>query len=111
MIAEGPLLFGSRARTRVLVATALLEETYPRELTVLLALPLITVQRAVNQLEREGVLASRRVGVQRMIRLNPRYFALKELRPLVLRLAKGMPDVAQAISSLRRRPRRAGKTI
>jgi len=111
MIGEGPLLLGGRTRTRVLVATALLEETYPRELTGLLALPLITVQRAVEQLDREGVLASRRVGVQRMIRLNPRYFALGELRALLLQLAKGMPDVAEAVSSLRRRPRRAGKAI
>jgi hypothetical protein len=111
MIADGPLLFGTRARTRVLVATALLEETYPRELTLLLALPLVTIQRAVDRLEREGVLASRRVGVQRMVRLNPRYFALNELQPLLLRLARGMPDVARAVSALRRRPRRAGKTI
>lgn len=111
MIGGEPALFGSPTRTKVLLAIALLEETYPRELARLLGTPLMSVQRTVNDFDREGVTASRMVGVQRQVRLNPRYFALAELRPLLQRLSKSMPEVVAAVKSFRRRPRRAGKPL
>lgn len=111
MEAGGPSVFGTRARTKVLIALALLDQTYPRELARVTDLSLMTVQRIVGKLEQEGVLSSRRVGVQREVRLNPRAYAVNELRAYLLRLAEADPDVARAVEQLRRRPRRAGKEL
>ncbi len=111
MLTEPPKLFGTATRTKILVGIALLDESYPRELARVLELPLMSVQRTVNELDREGVTASRLVGVQRQVRLNPRYFALTQLRALLQRLAESMPTERKSIDALRRRPRRAGKAI
>ena len=104
-------LFGSPSRSKVLTLVALLDETYPRELARLADLPLASVQRMVNDLEREGVLASRVVGANRQVRLNPRFYGAGELRSLLLKYAKRDPALEGRVSKLRRRPRRAGKPL
>ncbi|MHB8229934.1 MAG: MarR family transcriptional regulator [Vulcanimicrobiaceae bacterium] len=104
-------LLGTRVRTRVLLAIALLERSYPREIARVTGVPLMSVQRIVNDLERQGVLASRRVGVQREVRLNPSYFAYRELKALLLRVSLADEGLTETVESLRRRPRRAGKAL
>ncbi len=104
-------LFGSPSRTRLLTLAALLEDTYPRELARLSGVPLVSVQRIVNGLEREGVLATRVVGTTRRVSLNPRFYAADELRALLLKYAKRDPELGRHAASLRRRPRRAGKAL
>lgn len=102
-------LFGSRRKTEVLILTALLEETYPTELARLLDARQYSIQRVVDALEEEGVLATRRIGKERRVSLNPRYFAHAELRALLLRMAVGETELKEAASRVRRRPRRRGK--
>jgi hypothetical protein len=102
-------LFGGRVRTAVLTAVRLLGETYPSELAMLLGVRLYAIQRVLESLESEAVLASRSVGRTRQISLNPRYFAHRELSALLWRLGREDTDLQRALSSLRRRPRRAGK--
>lgn len=109
MIGSDTRLFGSAARTRVLLATALLEQSYPREIARITKVPLLSCQRIINDLERQGVIASRVLGTQREVRLNPTYFAAAELRALLLRIALAEPELMRDIESIRRRPRRAGK--
>ena len=104
-------LLGSRRRTEVLIMTALLGDTYPTELARLLEAPLYSIQTIVRDLDREGVLATRRVGGSRMVSLDPRYFASKELLALLLRLAEAEPELREAATSRRSRPRRAGKPL
>jgi DNA-binding IclR family transcriptional regulator len=104
-------LFGSASRTRVLALVALLEDTYPRELARLAGVPLVSVQRIVNDLEREGVIVTRIVGSNRQVRLNPRFYGAGELRALLLKYAKRDPVLERRASALRRRPRRAGKVL
>lgn len=104
-------LFGSRRRTEVLLGVALLGETYARELARLLNAPLLSVQRVVDALDEEGVVAVRSFGKERRVTLNPRFFAIAELRALLLRLAEGETEIQQAVSSLRRSPRRKGKEL
>ncbi len=111
MLDAAPKLFGTATRTKVLVGLALLGESYPRELSRLLGLPLMSVQRAIDAFDREGVTASRIFGVQRQVRLNPRYFALPQLRELLLRLAESLPEERRTIEQQRRRPRRARKAL
>jgi DNA-binding IclR family transcriptional regulator len=108
---DGLRLFGSHARTLILLAVALLEQSYPRELAKVADVPLSSTQRIVNDLELQGVLASRLRGSQREVRLNPKYFAAKELLELLMRLSLGEPELRDTIESLRLRPRRAGKAL
>ncbi|HEY5257902.1 MAG TPA: hypothetical protein VIJ12_05920 [Candidatus Baltobacteraceae bacterium] len=104
-------LFGSVRRTEVLMGIALLEETYARELARVLEAPLLSVQRIVDALDREGIVATRLIGRQRRVTLNPRYFARKELEPVLRRLAQGDQRLLDAVGSMRRRPRRKGKPL
>jgi DNA-binding transcriptional ArsR family regulator len=103
--------FGSRTRTRVLLALRLLNESYPRELSRLLESPLNAVQQALLGLERDGIVAARSAGRTRLYRVNPRYFAYAELTQYLLRLTEPENDLRQRVESLRRRPRRTGKPL
>lgn len=103
--------FGGQVRTRALVALALLGQSYPRELARILAVPVSGVQVALRGLERDGLVAGRLVGRTRLYELEPRYFALAELRRYLMRLAAGDPDLTTAVEGLRRRPRRSGKPL
>lgn len=104
-------LFGSHLRTRVLVLVALMGESYPTEIARLLESRQLPVQRVVNKLELEGVLSSRLIGTVRLVSLNPRFFAFRELRGLLLKMGEGNAVPMNIASSVRRRPRRAGKPL
>src|SRR3990172_3310268 len=101
--------FGSRTRTRVLLAFQLLTETYARELARLLELSLSTVQKALQSLERDGLVAGRTVGRTRLYRLNPRAFARRELGRYLERLLESEAELHERAAGLRRRARRTGK--
>jgi DNA-binding IclR family transcriptional regulator len=106
-----PRVFGNARRTEILELISLLRESYPRELSRLLALPLYSVQRVINELEREGLLATRVIGGTRRVTLNPRFFAISELSALLKKLTDADEDMQHRAASLRRRPRRAGKPL
>ena len=103
--------FGGQARTRVLLALRLLDDSYARELARVLGLPVSGVQQAIRGLERDGLVAARSVGRTRLIRINPRYFAREELLRYLLRLADADDDLQGRVAALRRRPRRTGKPL
>ena len=111
MFASSSSPFGSETRTRVLLALQLVHESFPRELARILDVRLGTVQAAIRSLERDGLIASRVMGRTRLIRLDPRFFATKELRSLLRRLAEPEQDLQHRIESMRRRPRRTGKPL
>jgi DNA-binding MarR family transcriptional regulator len=94
----------------VLFALALLEETYPSELARLLEIPLMTVQRILDDLEREGVVVKRTVGRNRMATLNPRMYGGAELRDFLMKYSR-RTNIQKRLAKLRRRPRRTGKEI
>jgi len=103
--------FGGQARTRVLLALRLLDESYPRELARVLALPVSGVQGALRGLEKDGLVAGRLTGRTRLVRLNPRYFARDELQRYLLALAAADRALQDKVSALRRRPRVSGKPL
>lgn len=103
--------FGGQARTLVLLALSLLEESFPRELARLLDVPLNGVQQALRGLEVDGLVAARAAGRTRLYRLNPRYFARDELGEYLKRLARAENDLVERTAKLRKRPRRAGKPL
>jgi len=103
--------FGGRTRTLVLLALALLGESFPRELARILEVSLNGVQQALRGLENNGLVAGRLVGRTRLYRLNPSYFARKELEGYLRRLAEPETELQGRIAGLRKRPRRAGKPL
>ncbi len=103
--------FGGQARTLVLLALSLLEESFPRELARLLEVPLNGIQQALRGLEVDGLVAARAAGRTRLYRLNPRYFAREELGDYLKRLVSAETDLVKRTARLRRRPRRAGKPL
>lgn len=102
-------LFGNETRSAVLVAIRLLGQTWASELTSLLDLRLYSVQRALAAFEREGVIVARRQGSTRVVTLNPRYVAAKELDALLWRLGQADTALQKQLAATRRRPRESGK--
>jgi|SRR5580658_2673879 DNA-binding transcriptional ArsR family regulator len=107
---NAPPLLGSSVSTAMLILIAVIEESYPAQLARLLGSSISSVQRTLDRLEREGLIATRKLGVRR-VTLNPLYPAANELKALLLRLADGYPEYAAIKDSLRRRPRRRGKPL
>ena len=103
--------FGSRTRTRILIALELLGESYPRELARILGASLSVVQKAIRSLELDGLVAGRAVGRTRTYVMHPGYFAAREMRQLTRRLAEADEDLAARVGKVRSRPRRSGKPL
>src|SRR4029434_2315401 len=87
MVIKSSSPFGSGTRTRVLLALSLLGESYARELARVLRAPLSGVQKALQSLELDGLVAGRSVGRTRVFQLDPRYFARDALRQCLFRLS------------------------
>lgn len=103
--------FGGWTRTRVLLALRLLEESYPRELARILEAPPSGVWKALCSLELDGLVAGRSMGRTRVFRIEPRYFAYKDLLAYLLRLVEPEDELRDRVASIRRRPRRTGKPL
>ena len=97
-------------RTALLMLVAVLEETYPAELSRYLGSSIPSVQRTLDKLEDDGIVATRPLVV-RAVTLNPAYPAVKQLRALLLRLVEGYPEYQQVKESRRLRPRRRNKRL
>ena len=105
-------LFGTELRTRVLVAVAMLDETFPMELLrVLGKRQIYPIQRVVDTLERDGYLVTRKLGVERRIQLNPRFFACSQLKDLLVKMGEQDKDLMGVLMKRRTRPRRRGKPL
>ncbi len=87
----------------------LLEESYPTELARLLEADPTVILNILDDLEATGVVVSRPLGRTRRVQLNPRYFASKELRALLSKLAEGAPELVRIAGTRRSRPRRPSK--
>ena len=105
-----PTLFGSKMRTALLMIVAVLEESYPAEIARHLGSTIPSVQRTLDKLEEIGIIATR-PRVVRLVTLNPRHPAAKELQKLLLRLAEGYPQYQKARESRRTRPRARNKPL
>lgn len=106
-----PAPFGTPIRTQILVFTALLGEAYPSQLARIIGASRSAVGAAVDSLERDRLLATRRWGMERRISLNPSTPFSAELRALLLKIAQSSPEYEDSIASLRMRPRRRGKPL
>jgi hypothetical protein len=103
-------LFGSQARTDVLVVLGRLGTSYISEIAKILGRRPIEVQRAVASLELAGVVQTRRIGTIRSVELNKRFPEYGELADLLAKLSE-RPIYAQKWKAVRRRPRAMGKSL
>jgi len=100
--------FGSRTRTRVLLALELRGQSFPRELARLLEAPLSVVQKALRSLEQDALVTGRMLGRTRLLQLNPEYVALTQLRGLLASLLQADGQLGPRASGGRRRAPRTG---
>ncbi len=89
----------------------LLTESYAREMVLLVQLSLSSVQKGLQSLERDGLIASRTAGRTRLYRMNPRTLGRRELEHYLVRLLEPKADLRARSEGLRRRPRRTGKPM
>ena len=104
-------LFGSSTRTRLLVALGLLEESYVYELARTLKAERVSLARMVDELVFEGVFVVRSIGRARTISFNPSFPGAVHLKALLNALAQRDPELLEAATRLRRRPRRKHKPV
>ncbi|MGH7330012.1 MAG: MarR family transcriptional regulator, partial [Polyangiaceae bacterium] len=69
---QAPPLFGNSARTAILLLIAVLDETYPAQLARLMGSSISSIQRTLDRLEQEGLIATRKLVIRR-VTLNPLY--------------------------------------
>ena len=104
-------LFGNATVEKVLLYLEQYGEGYASEIARAFDdLPVTMVQRQLDRLERGGIVASRLRGRTRVFVWSPRYAFLAELRALLRRALRALPETERRrYFSARTRPRRTGK--
>jgi DNA-binding transcriptional ArsR family regulator len=80
-------LFGTVNRTNTLLTIHMLEESHASGIARILGISLSLTQKAIESLERAGVVIGVEEGRTRRIRLNPRYLLIIELKALLEKMA------------------------
>jgi DNA-binding transcriptional ArsR family regulator len=110
MIISG--LVGSEAAEKILLYLENYEKGYAREISNCYDLSVSQVQKQLQKFEREGLMVSRLYGKVRIYEWNPRYLFLAELRQLLAKALRNLPEsIEQKYYRNRTRPRRAGKPL
>ena len=104
-------LFGTKTRSDTLLVIHMLSETHASEIARVLGISLSQAQKAIDSLERAGIVVGAEEGRARRVRLSPRLLVLDELMALLDKLARLDQPLQQRLAETRRRPRRGGKTI
>jgi DNA-binding transcriptional ArsR family regulator len=76
-------LVGSDTRVKILVYLSIYKESYPRELTINLRLPLFGVQTQLKNLLKGGVVLVKKDANRQMFSFDPSYPLKKELLALL----------------------------
>jgi len=105
-------LIGSVNKERALIYLIARDRGYAREIARFFDAPLDPIQKALDGLERSGVLVSRSVGSTREYEFNPRYPMREELRTLLEKALSLYPkELRDELLITRKRPRRKGKPL
>ncbi len=106
------VIFGNSTTEKVLLYIDVYREGYGREIADTYEISLISVQKQLERFEIGGVLVSRMRGRTRIYQFNPRYFFLDELKNLLKKAKKALPeDQIKKYYRKRTRPRRKGKPL
>ena len=90
-------LIGSTTRAKILLYMSVYKETYPRELTINLKLPLFGVQTQLKNLMNGGVVLVKKDANRQMFSFNPDYLLKKELLSLLKKAMGALPGKDQAV--------------
>ena len=105
-------ILGSVSGERVLMFLFARDEGYAREIARFFDTDVAPIQKQLEKLESGGVLVSRLAGRTRLFSFNPRYPMVEELRKLLEKALQFYPDdTREALTMVRRRPRRRGKPL
>ena len=101
-------LFGAEVIEKILFFLLINETGYGSMMSSRMNVPLYSVQRGLDRLEKGGILVSQRVGKTLIYRFNPRYPFLEELTNFLKTAYEALPSTHKAkylSSTTRRRPR------
>ena len=107
-------LFGNSMIEKILFYLLKNKSTYPSELKRVFETHVSIIQKALERLEKNGIVVSNLIGKTRVYEFNPRYPFLKELIAL---FEKGYSFLPESIKRkyyekiIRKRPRRKGKPL
>ncbi len=106
-------LFGNATAEKVLLYVEQYGETYAKEIADTFdEVALSMAQRQLERFERAGLLVSIRKGRTRLFVWNPRYPFVNEVRAVLRKALRSLPDQEQRrYFRARRRPRRTGKPL
>ena len=105
-------LIGSVNKERALIYLVARDRGYARQIARFFDAPLDPMQKALDGLERAGILVSRAVGNTREYEFNPRYPMRDELRVLLEKALSLYPKgLREDLLVTRKRPRRKGKPL
>ncbi len=103
-------ILGNNTIEKVLFTLEVYGKTYSSELSKTLNIPVNGIQQQLERLERGGVVVSIMIGKTRLYQFNPRYPFLRELKTLVKKAMKFIPEEEIQKNYRRRtRPRMKGK--
>ncbi len=106
-------LFGNVVIEKVLFYLLINETCYPSELKRIFRSPLYSFQRALDRLEKGGIVVSHKKGKTLVYQFNPRYPFLAELKQFLEKAYDFFPDEIRKDYEpiIRKRPRRKGKPL
>jgi DNA-binding transcriptional ArsR family regulator len=106
-------ILGNATAEKVLLYLEQYEEGYPTGIADHFeGVALSQVQRQLERLEAGGLLVSQLKGRTRLFTWNPRYAFLDEIRALLRKALRSLPEPERRRHfTARRRPRRTGKPI
>lgn len=105
-------LLGSTNKERALIYLATRGQGYAREIARFYSAPLNPIQKALDGLERAGILVSRAVGTTREYAFDPRYALRSELEALLMKALSLYPaNLREELLITRKRPRRRAKPL
>jgi DNA-binding transcriptional ArsR family regulator len=106
-------VFGNATAEKTLLYLEQYEEGYAKAIAdTFEGTSLSMVQRQLERFERAGVLVSLLKGRTRLFTWNPRYPFLEEIRALLRKALRSLPESDRKLYfSQRRRPRRTGKPL
>lgn len=105
-------LLGSTNKERVLIYLAARDRGYAREIARFFDVSPSPIQKAMDSLERAGVLNSRSIGKTREYEFNRRYPLREELSSLISKALSLYPaSLRKELTTVRKRPRRRNKPL
>lgn len=107
-------LFGNPVIEKVLFYLLTNEKTYASQLQKVFDQPLFSFQKALERLEKGGVIVSHLEGKTRLYQFNPRYPMLQEIKKFLEKAYSFLPNefrVKYYELPVRKRPRRKGKPL